>query len=232
MAELRWAAGELGAVRDLEVVHGELWVASANGAVPGSVQDRLERHREQAGHAARRQVTHLLGSERYARLMDDLDALVEEVSWDAATPDAARERLRKDWRRLRRRATAADALSPGEDPELALHEVRKAAKRARYAAEALAPAFGVLAQQLAAVAEQVQDALGEHRDTLLTRGCCTGSGWRRAPTSTRSTCSRSAGCTPGRNGAARSRCTSTRVPVRRWTASATAAGSAEPSEGP
>lgn len=167
--ELRWAAGELGAVRDLEVVHGELWVASANGAMPGSVQQRLERHREQAGQAARRQVTHLLGSERYARLLDDVDALVEEVSWEAAIPDAARERLRKDWRRLRRRATAADALSPGDDPEVALHEVRKAAKRARYAAEALAPAFGDRARRLAEVAEQVQDALGEHRDTLLTR---------------------------------------------------------------
>lgn len=168
-AELRWAAGELGAVRDLEVVHGELWVASADGAVPVSVQERLERHREQAGNAAKRQVAQLLGSERYARLLDDLDALVDEVSWEAATPDAARERLRKDWRRLRRRAADADALSPGDDPELALHEVRKAAKRARYAAEALAPAFGDRAHRLAAVAEQVQDALGEHRDTVLTR---------------------------------------------------------------
>ena len=50
-----------------------------------------------------------------------------------------------------------------------LHEVRKAAKRARYAAEALAPALGDRALRQAGVAEQVQDALGTHRDTLLTR---------------------------------------------------------------
>ena len=167
--ELRWAAGELSAVRDLEVVHDALFVAVADESLPRSVEARIERHREEAGQAASLQVADLLSSERYARLLDDLDALPDLVDWRAVTRKTARKRLRKDWRRLRRRAEAAEDLPPAEDPEVALHEVRKAAKRARYAAETLTPAFGTDAQRMAEVAEQVQDALGTHRDTLLTR---------------------------------------------------------------
>ncbi len=167
-AELKWAGGELSAVRDLEVVHGRLGAASTPEAPP-SVTARLDRHREQAGTAARVQVEHLLASVRYRRLVADLDALAGDVSWDGVTEEAARKRLRKDWRRVRRRARSADR-SGAEERELALHDVRKAAKRARYAAEALAPALGERAARMAGVAEQVQDTLGSHRDTLLTRG--------------------------------------------------------------
>lgn len=167
-AELRWAGGELGAVRDLEVVHGQLFEDSVAEQVPESVAARLVRHREEAGRAARLQVADLLGSQRYARMLGDLEQLAGHVAWDGATTDAVRRQLRDDWRRLRRRAKAADAGTPAEH-EVALHEVRKAAKRARYAGEALAPALGERAQQLADVAVQVQDALGAHRDTLLTR---------------------------------------------------------------
>jgi CHAD domain-containing protein len=167
--ELKWAGAELSAVRDLEVIHGRLDEASEPEG-PSSVTDRLDRHRRQAGTAARTQVEHLLASSRYERMVAELDALAEDLSWDRVTEKAARKRLRKDWRRVRRRAEAADRAGSQEEHELALHDVRKAAKRARYAAEALAPALGEPAARMATVAEQVQDTLGSHRDTLLTRG--------------------------------------------------------------
>lgn len=167
-AELRWAGGELGAVRDLEVVHGQLFEASETEQLPDSVAARLARHREEAGRAARLQVADLLASHRYARMLGDLERLAGRATWEGATADAVREQLRGDWRRLRARAKAADAGTPAAH-EVALHEVRKAAKRARYAAEALVPALGERAQQMADVALRVQDALGAHRDTLLTR---------------------------------------------------------------
>ncbi|MGN6576251.1 MAG: CHAD domain-containing protein, partial [Nocardioides sp.] len=154
---------------DLEVVHGRLDAASAL-EVPDSVTERLEQHRGQAGTAARLQVEQLLASDRYERMVADLDALADDLAWDRVTGKAARDRLRKDWRRVRRRARAADRAGPGDERELALHDVRKAAKRARYAAEALAPALGERAATMAALAERVQDTLGSHRDTLLTRG--------------------------------------------------------------
>ena len=53
--------------------------------------------------------------------------------------------------------------------ETALHDVRKAAKRARYAAETLGPLFGSDAAAMESAAEAVQQSLGDHRDTLLTR---------------------------------------------------------------
>jgi CHAD domain-containing protein len=183
--ELQWAGGELSAVRDLEVVHGRLDAipAPAGGpdtvrldamaapsGVPASVTEQLARHRARAGAAARAQVERLLSSARYEQMLADLDALAGGLSWEGVTEEAARDRLRGDWRRVRRRARAADRAGPGPEREAALHDVRKAAKRARYAAEALAPALGDRAARMAGLAERMQDALGAHRDTLLTRG--------------------------------------------------------------
>ena len=59
-------------------------------------------------------------------------------------------------------ALAADAASRDEH----LHEVRKLSKRARYAAEAAAPAVGEPARALAAAMASIQDALGRHQDSV------------------------------------------------------------------
>jgi CHAD domain-containing protein len=59
-------------------------------------------------------------------------------------------------------ALTADAASRDEH----LHEVRKLSKRARYAAEAAAPALGEPARTLAAAMVSIQDALGRHQDTV------------------------------------------------------------------
>ena len=77
-------------------------------------------------------------------------------------PALARPLLAGEWRRLRRRVATAGKARRRERVE-ALHRVRKAAKRARYAAEALDGRESTVAL----LAEQVQDALGEHRDTVL-----------------------------------------------------------------
>ncbi|MGH2603494.1 MAG: CHAD domain-containing protein, partial [Dehalococcoidia bacterium] len=50
-----------------------------------------------------------------------------------------------------------------------LHEVRKAAKRTRYAAESVAPVFGKPAKRLAKRMERLQDVLGEHQDSIVNR---------------------------------------------------------------
>jgi CHAD domain-containing protein len=53
--------------------------------------------------------------------------------------------------------------------DAALHEVRKSAKRLRYAAEAAASIHGKRARRLARAAERIQQVLGEHQDSLVTR---------------------------------------------------------------
>ena len=56
---------------------------------------------------------------------------------------------------------------------MALHETRKAAKRARYAAEAARPglskATGKKARRFAKRMKKVQSALGSHQDTVIVR---------------------------------------------------------------
>ncbi|MGZ4437704.1 MAG: CHAD domain-containing protein [Nocardioidaceae bacterium] len=108
----------------------------------------------------------LLDSERYRRTADALEAEANAVP--DVEPSDAWALLADDWRRLRRRVVRAGEA--GEDhAEEALHRVRKAAKRTRYAAETMAPAYGEKTERLARLAEAVQDALGEHRDTVLVR---------------------------------------------------------------
>ncbi len=70
---------------------------------------------------------------------------------------------RKAWRRT---ARAADRLGRSS-PDAALHEVRKRAKRARYAAELGRDVFGKRATRLAERLTDVQDGLGEVQDTVV-----------------------------------------------------------------
>jgi CHAD domain-containing protein len=65
----------------------------------------------------------------------------------------------------------AHHVPPGRDLEVALHEARKAAKRARYAAEVLRPVTGRQARRFARRMKRLQSVLGEHQDAVITRQC-------------------------------------------------------------
>ena len=67
-----------------------------------------------------------------------------------------RHRVRREWKRLRRRAAAAHEATGAAESREALHEVRKAAKRLRYAAESLVPSYGDDAARLARRARRIQ----------------------------------------------------------------------------
>ena len=54
-------------------------------------------------------------------------------------------------------------------PASKCHTTRKAAKRARYAAESAVPVAGHQAKRLARRMKRIQDLLGEHQDTVTTR---------------------------------------------------------------
>ena len=53
--------------------------------------------------------------------------------------------------------------------DLALHELRKAAKRARYAGEAVTARYGKDARRWAGAMEAIQETLGGHQDTVVVR---------------------------------------------------------------
>ena len=58
---------------------------------------------------------------------------------------------------------------PGEAREVALHQARKSARRARYAAEAATPVTGQQAARFARQMKRVQSVLGDHQDAVLAR---------------------------------------------------------------
>ncbi|RJK96289.1 CYTH and CHAD domain-containing protein [Vallicoccus soli] len=170
--ELRWLAGELGGMRDREVLLARLLGDVAElpaEQVLGPVAARVESSLTSDFAAARRAALVELDGPRYRELVG---ALVELAAAPPLTP-AAGERadrvlpplVRKVHRRLLAEVEAARAGTTDE----AYHEARKTAKRLRYAAEALTPAFGADARELAGRAEQVQEVLGEHQDSVVAR---------------------------------------------------------------
>ncbi|GAA2800911.1 hypothetical protein GCM10019017_53320 [Streptomyces showdoensis] len=174
--ELKWLAGELGAARDEEVL-GERLAARIDELpdtlVLGPVRARLRLRAVARAEEARRTVLAALDSPRHLALLDALDALLADPPLRPAAARDAREVLaraaRKDLDRLTGRVAHALALDPGPARDLALHEARKAAKRARYAGEAARPVLGKPAKRFAKRMKAVQSLLGEHQDTVVTR---------------------------------------------------------------
>jgi CHAD domain-containing protein len=57
----------------------------------------------------------------------------------------------------------------GPARDVAVHEARKSARRARYAAEAASPVIGKKARRFAKRMKKVQSVIGEHHDTVMAR---------------------------------------------------------------
>jgi CHAD domain-containing protein len=171
--ELQWLGDVLGRPRDLEVLRarlGALVLAEPPSAVRGRPGPWIDARLRTAHRAAHREALDAMASDRYFALLDTLDSWRADPPWADLRDRPATKRLPKaldrEWRRVRRTAAAAAAASGAERPVL-LHDVRKAAKRARYAAEALVPVLGAPARAVAATAKEVQTVLGDHHDTIV-----------------------------------------------------------------
>jgi len=60
-------------------------------------------------------------------------------------------------------------VAAGQPRNEALHRARKAARRARYASEAVSPAVGKKARRFTKQMKKVQSVLGEHQDAVIAR---------------------------------------------------------------
>ncbi|MEU8245246.1 CYTH and CHAD domain-containing protein [Nonomuraea sp. NPDC048916] len=172
--ELRWLGTVLGEARDLEVIRARF--AGMLDRLPpelveGPVRIRLDddllaREREAYGR-----IGDTLSGHRYYDLLDALDTLVAEPKLAKAAAKPAQEKLMDvasaAWDRVTKAYDTAQAIVDPEQRELAMHDVRKAAKRARYTAEALEPTIGDRMGELAQLAEAVQEVLGAHRDGVV-----------------------------------------------------------------
>lgn len=174
--ELKWLAEALGEARDAEVMRDRLTAMADDQSVEigrESSSAALASQLEERYRQAHDRVLEVLASPRYFRLLDGLDHLLDASPWTAKAREPARQllpaRARREWKRLEGHARAAQAAITDEQRDVELHEVRKAAKRLRYACEALVPAFGAPAAEMAAASERLQEVLGAHQDSVVSQ---------------------------------------------------------------
>ena len=167
--ELGWLGGELGTVRDLDVL-GERLRARVRSLPDDDVEtapkllDRVRTERD----AARADLMSAMREPRYLSLLDRVVAAAAEPAVlpefaDRPAVEVLGALMEGPWRHLER---ICQELGPASaDGEL--HEARIRAKRVRYAAEAVVPIFGKPARRFARRAEELQAVLGEHQDAVM-----------------------------------------------------------------
>ena len=174
-SELGWLAFSLGAVRDREVLLERL--RKRANSLPASDQRSAAALLRLLGaeiDELRKRLGADLDSQRY---IDLLERLVEAAHTPATLPDAGQPAATllgalatTPWRRLR--SAVRQLPEVPNDPDL--HRIRILAKRARYAAEAVAPVAGEDASAFGRAAAKLQTVLGEHQDSV------TAQSWLRA----------------------------------------------------
>lgn len=170
---------ELGTVRDIEVRmqvaeealdeasdHGDLDDGRREAARARLIDDERETHRLAHARFAERQGLPRAAARRAALEAFLADPPLARLSGEPAH-DVLADLISEEARRTLRRV---DRLGGDDDP-LALHEVRKAGRRLRYAAEAVstepAEIFDGRVRDLAQVGHELHDVLGDHRDEVL-----------------------------------------------------------------
>lgn len=174
-AELKWLGQQLAPARDTEVSEerlGEQLDDVPPELVFGPLRQYLTRYFAREAEEGRTKAMAALTGKRYLHLLRALDALLEEPPLTAKARKPAKAALRapvrKAARKLRRAEAAASGLT-GEELETALHDVRKKAKRARYAADTVKPVYGKKLRKWRKNVKAVQRTLGEHQDTVVGR---------------------------------------------------------------
>ncbi|SEP00513.1 CYTH and CHAD domain-containing protein [Amycolatopsis saalfeldensis] len=173
VAELGWLGRRLGPARDLEVA-ATLVAADVDRLPPelvlGPVRQYVTRYFAREQTVARERVVETVDGGRYLRLLRSLDSVLAEPPLTAAAGKPARKGLRrpvrKAVRKMERAEKAARGLS-GVDREVALHSVRKKAKRVRYALDVIRPV-----EKVGDWRKRVKGALrelGRHQDVVASR---------------------------------------------------------------
>lgn len=172
--ELQWLGLILGAQRDAEVMSQRVKNMIAKEPyeltlAPASrwINEKLDAD----SHDAHLAVLKALNDKRYFRLHSDLEKFLASPPLTEVASQLAKKiipnLIRKERKRLRRAVRISQNASANR--EILLHEVRKSAKRLRYAAETAILAHYKQAKKLVEAAEEIQTILGEHHDCAV---CC------------------------------------------------------------
>ncbi|MFI6843112.1 CYTH and CHAD domain-containing protein [Kitasatospora sp. NBC_00085] len=171
--ELRRLGRVLGRARDAEALGQLLGPQAAGLPSAGRPQEVGALLSSWFGHRYAREqraAVHAMRDQRYYALLDAAEEFAAHppLRRRAARGKAqARRVLKHQRRRTVRRLDAALDLPAGPDRDRALHRARKAAKRARYAAESVAPVAGQRAGRLRKRMKRLQEPLGAHHDAVV-----------------------------------------------------------------
>ena len=175
--ELKWLGQVLGEARDAEVMRERLSMkvaAERAENVRGPVLARIDRDLGDRYRQAHTKSLHALSSVRYFDLLDALDTLVAHPPFAPCADEPAIAvlpgRVRHDWKRAKRGVAVASSTRDATARADRLHEVRKAIKRTRYAAEPLTGIFGKKSKRFVKAMKDLQTLLGEHHDSIVSRG--------------------------------------------------------------
>ncbi|GAA2620749.1 CYTH and CHAD domain-containing protein [Actinomadura fulvescens] len=164
--ELKRLADALGEVRDLEVLRMRFTERLEQLGETGP-QSWLEEIGRQEATAYRR-LNGTLKEPRYFALLDSLEALVTDPPLTERAGRKAHKELPglviRMWNKL---GKAYEQIDQAEDVDVARHETRKAAKKARYAADLARPVLGRPARRISESAKTVQEVLGGYQDGVI-----------------------------------------------------------------
>jgi triphosphatase len=164
--DLRWVAGALGEVRDLDV---HLQRLSEESSTHGEALEEVVALLRERRVEARRGMLKALDSNRYERLIASFSATLRRGRSPTPTApilEAAPDLLRNRYKKVRK---AANMLSEDSPPEH-FHDLRKKGKRLRYALEPLQEIYGKPAQKMVKLLKKIQDDLGDHQDLIVATG--------------------------------------------------------------
>jgi triphosphatase len=155
--DLRFFAGALGEVRDLDV-HLERLAGEALDEVVAALEERRVE--------ARRRMLEALDSNRYEGFVASFSGTLRRGRSPAPTGpilEVAPDLVRRRYKKVRKDVEALTGDSPPED----FHDLRKKGKRLRYALEPLQGIYGKPAEKLVDLLKDVQDDLGDNQDLVV-----------------------------------------------------------------
>jgi triphosphatase len=171
--ELKWVAGALGEVRDLDVQIEQIDGLSSEQEEDGEAFDEVVGALEKRRAEARERMLEALDSDRYDRFVasyagmlrrgpegEEYEDGVANESIVVVAPDLVSRRYKK-WRKTGKNLSE-------ESPPEEYHEFRKEGKRLRYTLEFLKDVYGEKpAMGLVKPLKELQDGLGRHQDLIV-----------------------------------------------------------------
>lgn len=174
--ELGWLGGVLGPLRDTDVLQEHLQGlldSLAISEVIGPVRDEISAHLAETRQRALAEALEVMRSDRYLSLLEVLRAVGQAPPTKAKAKRGVKKGgpwlMGRDLRRVALRVEAAKDIEEGVERARALHEVRKAAKGARYAGETFEPLLGKPAARIARRFAAIHEMLGSGQDAVTAR---------------------------------------------------------------